>query len=233
MRIKTVKLNNFKRFSNLLVEDIPSSAKIVILVGSNGSGKTSFIEAFNHWYRVQAFNVVGDQLYIDKKTDETPNPENWNRAAREKVVITFHDAKSNADIKGRFYFRSAYRNEADFHIQNLTNQPNPKNNSIDSLMINDNTVSTNYQRLITATMSGVFDENNDNKSIKELRNDLIGRITTSLSNVFTDLNLNSLGDPLQAGNFYFAKGLSKSFHYKNLSGGEKSAFDLILDMIIK
>src|SRR5699024_2858672 len=33
--------------------------------------------------------------------------------------------------------------------------------------------------------------------------------------------------------FYFEKGSSKDFHYKNLSAGEKSVFDLVLDIIIK
>lgn len=51
--------------------------------------------------------------------------------------------------------------------------------------------------------------------------------------MFDDLNLSSIGDPLRNGSFYFEKGVSKDFHYKNLSGGEKSAFDLLLDLIIK
>jgi len=38
---------------------------------------------------------------------------------------------------------------------------------------------------------------------------------------------------LSSGSFYFEKGTSKDFHYKNLSAGEKSVFDLVLDMIIK
>ena len=51
--------------------------------------------------------------------------------------------------------------------------------------------------------------------------------------MFDDLQLTSLGDPLIDGSFYFTKGNSENFHYKNLSAGEKSAFDLILDLIIK
>ncbi|MEA2051959.1 MAG: AAA family ATPase [Euryarchaeota archaeon] len=54
-----------------------------------------------------------------------------------------------------------------------------------------------------------------------------------MTNVFEDLLLNKVGDPLEDGAFHFEKGSSKSFHYKNLSGGEKSAFDLLLDLIIK
>ena len=35
------------------------------------------------------------------------------------------------------------------------------------------------------------------------------------------------------GSFRFAKGSTRDFHYKNLSGGEKAAFDLLLDLFIK
>ena len=52
--------------------------------------------------------------------------------------------------------------------------------------------------------------------------------------VFADLTLTGIGeDPLNNGSFFFEKGVVKDFHYKNLSAGEKSAFDLILDLIIK
>jgi hypothetical protein len=47
------------------------------------------------------------------------------------------------------------------------------------------------------------------------------------------LTLNSLGDPLAQGTFRFDKGTAKSFEYKNLSGGEKAAFDLVLDLAVK
>jgi hypothetical protein len=52
-------------------------------------------------------------------------------------------------------------------------------------------------------------------------------------NVFDDLILNNIGDPLGDGSFRFQKGAVESYHYKNLSGGEKAAFDLLLDLNIK
>jgi hypothetical protein len=38
---------------------------------------------------------------------------------------------------------------------------------------------------------------------------------------------------LEGGTFFFDKGTSAGYHYKNLSGGEKAAFDLLLDFIVK
>ena len=51
MKIKKIELNNFKRFTHLSVEGIPETAKLVVLVGPNGSGKTSFMESMNHYYK--------------------------------------------------------------------------------------------------------------------------------------------------------------------------------------
>ncbi len=53
-----------------------------------------------------------------------------------------------------------------------------------------------------------------------------------MGRVFDDLLLTSIGNPLEEGTFLFAKGATTDFLYKNLSGGEKAAFDLILDVVI-
>jgi hypothetical protein len=100
-------------------------------------------------------------------------------------------------------------------------------------MQNDQTVSENYQRLVAKTLAGVYNTSNNDKTVERLRDELVGKIKGSLSKVFDDLNLSSIGDPLSNGSFYFEKGTAKDFPYKNLSAGEKSVFDLILDVIIK
>ena len=51
MRIKSIKIKDFKRFTDLTIQNIPQTAKLVVLVGPNGCGKTSVFEAFNQWYR--------------------------------------------------------------------------------------------------------------------------------------------------------------------------------------
>jgi hypothetical protein len=174
---------------------------------------------------------VGDQEYFEKKIDKDEIIDsNWHNS---KVKVEIHGSQDILKNKGRFYFRTAYRNEPDFNISKLENQKNPTNSWLNSLMDNEKTVSGNYQRLVASTLEGVFNKDNDSKKVLELREELIGKIRDSLQNVFSDLNLVSIGDPLQKGSFYFEKGTSKYFHYKNLSAGEKSAFDLLLDIIIK
>jgi AAA domain, putative AbiEii toxin, Type IV TA system len=50
MRIKELNLKNFKRFTDLQIKNIPTEAKLVLLIGANGSGKSSVFDAFE-WMR--------------------------------------------------------------------------------------------------------------------------------------------------------------------------------------
>jgi len=47
------------------------------------------------------------------------------------------------------------------------------------------------------------------------------------------LQFDGLGNPLENGTFFFTKGATQDWRYKNLSGGEKAAFDLIVDFVVK
>lgn len=95
---------------------------------------------------------------------------------------------------------------------------------------NDAAVAQNYQKLAGRTFD-IYDltvpSNTD-----EFVESILAPIRDPMMKLFPDLQLNGLANPLKDGTFRFNKGSSEKFHFKNLSGGEKAAFDLILDLVI-
>lgn len=226
MRISSIRLKNFKRFSDLLLRDIPSTAKLVVIVGPNGCGKSSLFDALLHWYRRSVgFGIHSEEAYYRK---DSTRAFSW----QDNVEVTLHG--SSAPTKASLYVRTAYRNDPDFSISAIS-RPNVPSDSprFSRIIENDKTVSENYQRLVYDTTAAVYDSTNDAKTVQTLREELIGEVRASMRSVFGDLLLNSISDPLGAGAFFFEKGTVKSYHYKNLSGGEKAAFDLLLDLHVK
>ncbi len=226
MKIRKVEAKNIKRFTNLTIQDIPENTKLVLIVGPNGSGKSSLFDCFLRWYRAKTgFGLDQDVTYYKK--GDSPEFDQHNA-----VHIEFYGTP--AITKKSMYFRSAYRNDPDFNISTFTKVGAPSEHlKFGKLIDDDRSVSQNYQRLIHNTMTKLYDESYNGRTVLELRNELIGKIKESMKNVFSDLTLNNIGDPLSDGTFKFEKGIVKSFLYKNLSGGEKAAFDLILDLVIK
>jgi len=225
MKVKSIHLKSFKRFTDLEISGIPETAKLVV-VGPNGSGKSSLFDAFITWHRLKAgWGRDGDQSYYHKGTEADFS---WERSA----VIETHEG--DPPVKGSLYVRTAYRNDPDFNIGAISRPNSPSEElRVHKSIQNDQTVSQNYQRLIYDTISGIYDSENDSKTVENLRNELIGGIRKSMTAVFGDLVLNNISDPLGEGTFTFKKGSVLSYNYKNLSGGEKAAFDLILDMHMK
>jgi predicted ATP-dependent endonuclease of OLD family len=192
VKVSSIKLDNFKRFTDLEISGIPEKAKLVIIVGPNGSGKSSLFDAFNTFYRAKSgFGAPNDEKYYRKDNKKTYNRNN-------NVIVKFHDHPDGQNIdKKSMYFRTAYRNDPDFNIANFGKVGKPHEAiKVQRFIDNDQTVSENYQRLVHSTMAGIYAESNDAKSVKDLREELIGKVRDSMLNVFEDLTLNNIGDPL-------------------------------------
>lgn len=230
MRLKNIRIDSFRRFSDLTIRELPETARLVVMVGPNGCGKSSIFDAFKMWHRWHGVDIRVDESYHRK---QGLSPKDWNIL----VSIEFHQPipTDANELKKLFYIRSAYRNEADFITNQLQRMRSPlvELSKIQRLIDNDASVSENYQRLVSATMESVYSGAFDTSSVKQLRDMYVGQVRDSMNRVFDGLLLKGPGDPLRDGTFFFEKGISTDFHYKNLSGGEKAAFDILLDLIIK
>ena len=230
MRVKSVEIKDFKRFRHLRIE-LPQKPKLVILAGPNGCGKSSLFEAFNVWHRSRFAGLPQDNSYYVKSGENEATAMYF----QQQVSIQLHGAPpTETTLRKQFYIRSAYRNEAQFDVGALSRQISALEEFRFNRMIeNDAAVARNYQRLAGQALEDVFANEPAATTIGAFREKVIGDIRASMLRVFPDLQLNDLGNPLETGTFRFDKRASKHFRYLNLSGGEKAAFDLLLDFIVK
>jgi len=232
MKINSITVTKFKRFTDVSIGPIPETTKLVVLAGPNGCGKSSLFEALHTWHNFAWKQVGGvwEQDYHVKQMGQ--GQVTWDQAVR----INFHDPQPiDQDRKRKaLYVRSAYRNDPEFQINQLTRSESVLQEArIRRLIDNDATVGRNYQRLAAQGLEALYETEDPETKIGEFRERTIGEIRSSLLTLFPNLELNSLGNPLTSGTFKFTKGKSSGFPYKNLSGGEKAVFDLLLDLVVK
>ncbi len=226
MKIDSIHLQNFKRFTNLKIQNIPAMAKLVVLLGPNGCGKSSLFDALH--YKSYEYRRLGrneDPDYYFK----IPTQERRSNL----IDIEFHNP-SQSDMGKAIYVRTAYRNDPVINVESIQRMQSAiRETRFNSLIENDAAATGNYQRLASNALERAFRREDRAKSLGDFQDETLGEIQAAMNRLFPDLMLNSLGNPLSDRSFTFDKGTSKSFLYKNLSGGEKSAFDLLFDIFVK
>ena len=233
MKLKSIKIKDFKRFVNLEVDDLPETARLIVLLGPNGSGKSSLFEAFNsHLKRIRFFGISRDLInYFDRQSISEAKTRQSDLLQR--VNLEFHDdgPANDEGYKKSLYVRSAYRHEPSFRDATISEPPNVlEENRLPRLIDDDKTVRTNFQRLIWRLLGQVTVPG---LTTDQIMSDTIGPLQSSLDRLFDDLKLDALVSQDERGTFTFSKGAVSNFLYENLSGGEKAAFDLILDVFVK
>ena len=239
MRIESVRLVNYKRFTDLRIAQLPSSARLVVLTGPNGSGKSSLFDAFllKSQSTLGNYGLDGDREGYYSKTIEGYRQPGSTHEISRGITIEFHSfAPSEEDWSGCFNVRSPYRNEADFRISSLQPTEPAKNRARFNRIIDvDRAVSDNYGRMAWKRMSDLDRDAPGATTFGQYRREYLSELQEAMVTLFSDpaLRLQDFGGLRDSGVFRFAKGTASNFHYKNLSGGEKAAFDLLLDIFVK
>ena len=238
MKIASIHLRHFKRFTNLRISELPESAKLVVLIGPNGSGKSSVFDALHakaivlhRWGWQPEHSGYWNKTYADHEF-EVRNP--WNN-----IDIQFHGSAPSSDKEAwarSVYVRSAHRNNPSIELTSLSripsivDEPRPQR-----LIDNDAATTANYIRLVSTLNLKMFDPARAGMTLGDFLASVVGSLRDAVERLFDNppLQLNDLGSPLVDSTFRFTKGAAQAFSYENLSGGEKAAFDLLLDLVVK
>lgn len=239
MRIKSIRLINYKRFTNLFIHDIPDSARLVVLIGPNGSGKSSLFDAFllKSQGATTNYRLDGPRADYYHKSISSPSHSHTTHEVWNTINVDFYSDKPEREKwSSIFNIRSAYRNEADFRLTTLEPiSPSSEKARFERIIAPDQTVSENYKRMTWKRMADLDRDAPSDKTFGQYRKESLDDLQQAMRKLFSDptLELQDFGGIQDSGVFRFSKGSSTDFHYKNLSGGEKAAFDLLLDIFVK
>ena len=227
MRLKSARIRQFKRFVDLTIRDLSPNAKLIVLLGPNGCGKSSLFDAFQRRLKVEPFLGIDDELlrYYRRAISGSV-------VESEEVGLEFHGSNptSPGDLKKSLYVRSAYRHDPSFSDTTIQQQKDVLDrHAVRRLIDTDQTVRNNYQRIIWRLLRKVT---TPGLTTDDIMRDTIGDLQRSMGIVFGDIRLDSVVAVQDTGTFTFTKGTARSFLYENLSAGEKAAFDLLLDVVV-
>lgn len=259
MRIRSVRLRHFKRFTDLRLDAIPDSAKLVLLIGANGSGKSSVFDAFEYLARIarglgQHAGMPPDDAgrYFRKGT--TPElvevvmaDGSVAAAGGSALVSTAGPAPRTPSVEAgkRFYGRSALRVPPRIASAGL-------GNNLGEVIERDQDSPPTFidldNRLFTDAMKYAVDFNQALRQpvfegkqvdIGAIARSLIAPMNDALKRVFASLgpypqmmNFREPESPGQPLRFFFRKG-EHEFGYDLLSFGEKQVFAVLLNLFVR
>jgi hypothetical protein len=257
MKIKSLQLNNFKRFTNLVLQDIPDDNKLVLLIGNNGSGKSSIFDAFElisdliHRTPPNAGNNVPfgggkDYSYYHKK----PYLLGININFSDKSIITCQfDSVPNGRITysrkfspNLFYGRTAVRylprisRTSIGQTVDISKDTDKPEYFIDEDRRFENDIDLLIIEVVEKVFKGINTENN--QQLEEIRF-FLNKINDAFPRIFgtgngTKLLFKSLIPPAEGrpSRMIFQKGNSE-IDYDLLSSGEKEVVNLLFNLFVR
>ena len=238
MNVSTLHLRNFKRFTDLKLDLSSCTAppKLVLLVGANGSGKSSVFDAFE--FLTGPSKGLRDHYldYFRKQQNEdisvvcTLGGDVSIRRTNSQVA----SAPVGWDVAPAFYGRSSFRTVPELTASRPAAVDLEKDSDRPQRFIEQDTrFSTDVSQITEQILHEIWGEPFDSETMKAR---YVDPINAALERVFstsleTDLRLRKLIPALsrKPPDIRFEKGNSE-VHYDLLSSGEKEVFNIILNL---
>ncbi len=232
MHISSLHLENFKRFFDLKIDltKLSSPPKLVLLIGGNGSGKSSVFDALETL--ATRHKSKGGLL---------PQVEGYYEKGEKtfKVGIQFEDSGSVKKDVSSFYGRSSLKQVPRLTRTSFGQTKFDFNNDSDRPRLyieRDERFENDVEHIVKLMIDDLF--KGDGRSRSEIINSYISPINQAFGRVFsensdkTKLEFYSFTPPVDGttAEILFKKGAS-IFHYDLLSNGEKEIFNTFFNLL--
>lgn len=241
MKISKVEIKNFKRFDDLTIDLGDSPGRIIALVGPNGCGKSSVLDAFLT-YNAQYIGNIGSQggnvQDFKKDTSVALSPGQSIKVYLQGAIELGQSGefdKRNSLALGNtvFSFRSPYRYSSGLLKTMLEQVPEIKDNTDGAGYTNqiDDKINQNYSRLYVHFNKILKKEN---LRYEEAKSRVVGELNKSISNCL-EIEIIDLGEITDGKGTLFFKKKNESgiFDYNKLSTGEKECVDMLIDIYLR
>ncbi|GAB2613067.1 hypothetical protein GCM10027035_06820 [Emticicia sediminis] len=241
MQIQKIRLQNFKRFTDLTIEDIPENTKLVLLIGANGSGKSSVFDAFEV-LNTSIKNEFSEEFNTYYLKDNSYFSNLNLITDKGHIGVNIHNDNKTMDggwskIRANsFYGRSSFRQISRLTKTVLGNIIDIKNDEDRprSFIDRDERFENDIEKITEDILKNVFLTND---SSKEIKRKYIEPINIALQNIFAfenniGLELTQIIPPLdgKTAQITFKKGNSE-IHYNLLSAGEKEVINILFNLL--
>lgn len=253
MKIYSLTLKNFKRFTDLQISGIPNSAKLVLLIGANGSGKSSVFDAFEiinrdtkrEMSQFEGFAKSSKKdihLDIEYKKATFKKSTNWGvNATSNGNIYTFEGEKEQSLYDtSTFYGRSAFRTVpfltktviGEKTIEVTKDEDRPRKYTDFDLRFENDIELILFDLLTDLTVIG--------RNGTQIKEKFIDPINNALTRIFDgmptlQIQLVNFNIPTGGNTFKvdFKKGDTPNIHYDNLSAGEKEIISILINLLVR
>ena len=242
MKISSIQLMNFKRFSDLTIEQIPPDTKFVLLTGANGSGKSSVFDAF----RFTEHSDPEILMSYYQKNGAIPITVTINVFGSSNYIYCYDGKEIDSGLNSdSFYGRTSFRHVPRLNITKLKEPRTKLRRTLGIEPLSQNPLfidKDNYfesdieiisQRILTAVFRSKTTSDEIHKNYIQPINDAFGKIFDSNGDS-TKLKLIEILPPLDGNiaQINFRKGDSE-IHYNLLSAGEKEVVNILFNLLVR